>query len=164
VSLHISHRLLRAAALALPLLGLGAAWAVAHLRAQQGTEWEVPVAGYDPRDLLRGHYIVYRYDWPGLDPQSARTAAVLCLNGDPPRIERVTIADEPCVHPVREPGEGRGLGTGRLYIPQAQASDLERQLTDVSLQGVLRLRVRADGQLTPLGLEFRPRSSPPPLN
>ena len=161
MSLRIPHPLLRAAALALPLIGLGAAWAIAHLRAQQGIEWEVPVAGIDPRDLLRGHYIVYRYDWPGLAPTgAAQTAATLCLEGVPPRITAVTAGRDACAHPIREPGTDRGLATGRLYVAQSAAPGLERQLADPSLQGVLRIRVRADGQITPLALEFRPR--PPP--
>jgi hypothetical protein len=159
-----SHRtLLRLATLALPLLGLGGAWAIAHSRAQQGTEWEVPVAGVDPRDLLRGHYIVYRYRWPGLPEGTAPgTTRELCLAGTPPRIEAVTPVDGSCAHPVREPGPGRGLSTGRLYIPQDKALGLERQLAEPSLQGVLRMRVRADGQITPLALEFRPRPEPVP--
>jgi biotin-(acetyl-CoA carboxylase) ligase len=48
---------LRAVVLALPLIGLAAAWAVSHHRGQQGTDWEVPVQGYDPRDLLRGQAV-----------------------------------------------------------------------------------------------------------
>ena len=44
---------LRAVALVLPLLGLAGTWTWTHVRAQQGTEWDVPIAGYDPRALLR---------------------------------------------------------------------------------------------------------------
>ena len=43
-----------------------------------------------------------------------------------------------------------------------KAPGLERQLADPSLQGVLRMRVRADGQITPLALEFTPRPEPVP--
>lgn len=163
MSLRIPHRLLRAAALALPLIGLSAVWAIAHVRAQQGIEWEVPVAGIDPRDLLRGHYIVYRYDWPGLAPGlSPQAVSALCLEGIPPRITAVAPGRDACAHPVREPGTGRGLASGRLYVAQSAAPALERQLADPSLQGVLRVRVRADGQITPLALEFRPRLPPQP--
>lgn len=28
-----------------------------------GTSWVVDIEGYDPRDLLRGHYLTYRYVW-----------------------------------------------------------------------------------------------------
>ena len=32
-----------------------------------GVEIKVPVMGYDPRDLLSGHYIRYRIDWDEAD-------------------------------------------------------------------------------------------------
>ena len=32
-----------------------------------GTDITVPVMGYDPRDLLSGHYIRYRIDWDEAD-------------------------------------------------------------------------------------------------
>ncbi len=28
-----------------------------------GTVWTVPITGYDPRDLLRGHYLQFTYNW-----------------------------------------------------------------------------------------------------
>ena len=33
----------------------------------QGTEVKVAVMGYDPRDLLSGHYIAYQVDWEQTD-------------------------------------------------------------------------------------------------
>ncbi|WP_428075206.1 GDYXXLXY domain-containing protein [Candidatus Avelusimicrobium luingense] len=33
----------------------------------QGTEVKVAVRGYDPRDLLSGHYIAYQIDWAKTD-------------------------------------------------------------------------------------------------
>ena len=37
----------------------------AELHISQGKEWKFQVQGYDPRDLLRGHYLRFglRYDW-----------------------------------------------------------------------------------------------------
>lgn len=34
---------------------------------QQGTAIKVPITGYDPRDLLSGHYIQYQIDWDHTD-------------------------------------------------------------------------------------------------
>ena len=73
---------LRIAALALPLIALCASWGFTHYKAQQGTIWAVPISGYDPRDLLRGHYVVYRYDWPGLSNSEDRSyVSELCIKG-----------------------------------------------------------------------------------
>ena len=161
----MNRRLLAALALALPLAGLGATWGTTHIRAQQGTEWDVPIAGYDPRDLLRGHYVIYTYEWPGLEGQAndLRRAQTLCLEGSAPDLVRAHLpADEPCEHVIRARGgwndpEG-GLGSGRLYVSQDRAATLQRQLADPGLQGMVRIRLREDGRLTPLGIAFRPRS------
>ena len=34
-----------------------------------GTEIKVAITGYDPRDLLSGHYITYRIDWNKTDSE-----------------------------------------------------------------------------------------------
>jgi hypothetical protein len=150
-------------ALVLPLLGLAATWGFTHVRAQQGTEWDVPIGGYDPRDLLRGHYVVYSYDWPGLEGSEAlRFESELCIHGTAPAIERVSReAGADCPNPVRaDPyGEDRssGLAAGRLYVSQEQGAQLEKQLADPGLQGMVRFRLRDDGRITPLRITFRPR-------
>lgn len=154
------------AALALPVLGLAALWGWTHTRAQQGTEWDVTVQGYDPRDLLRGHYIRYRYDWPGAEGVSDIFDRA-CIEGTPPAITRVHVDFDPnCRYPLRvTPIEGRpdaGLSAGQLYVPQTQAAELERKLRDPKLQGVVRIRVRDDGHITPLSISFRPRAEASP--
>jgi hypothetical protein len=156
-------------ALLLPLGGLAAGWAQTHHAAQQGTEWKVPIAGYDPRDLLRGHYVIYTYDWPGLAdaPGDLAYQPALCLEGTAPVITRVYVPQgRLCPNRVEARGglgdpEG-GLVSGRLYVSQTEGARLERQLRDPALQGFIRIRVRKDGHLTPLRLTFRPRPPEPP--
>ncbi|WP_182849769.1 GDYXXLXY domain-containing protein [Pelagerythrobacter aerophilus] len=160
----MKRRLALTLALALPLAGLATSWATTHRAAQRGTEWLVPIGGYDPRDLLRGHYVIYTYDWPGLEGGSADLSGerMLCLEGRAPNLTRVHLPEEEaCVHSVRASGgwndpEG-GLASGRLYVSQERAAELQRQLADPKLQGVVRIRVREDGHLTPLDITFRPR-------
>lgn len=174
----MTRAMVRLLTLILPLLGLAMTWAYAHVRAQQGTEWDVPVRGYDPRDLLRGHYIVYSYDWPGLDPKvELASAGELCLIGTAPRIVRAEqgpLDGGPCTHRVAAVDRGssalrgNGLDGGILYVAQTEARRLERQLTDPKLQGLVRIRVREDGMITPLRITFRqrpvvPRAEPAPL-
>lgn len=162
----MKRRLVPTLALLLPLGGLAAGWAQTHHAAQQGTEWEVPIAGYDPRDLLRGHYVIYTYDWPGLNaaPDDLRFQPVLCLEGSAPVITRAYVPQgEPCARHVEARGgfgdpEG-GLASGRLYVPQGEGRRLEARLRDPRLQGFVRIRVREDGHLTPLRLTFRPRGA-----
>lgn len=162
--------LLRLMALLLPLVGLAGAWGWTHVRAQQGTEWEVPVSAYGPRASLRGRFVGYRYDW-GLP--DAGTAQALCLEGTPPRLASVRVsdpADRACRHPARGVEGGShysGLDRGILYIPQEQVPDIRRQLADDRLRAVVRIRVNDSGAITPLSIAFRPKperalSSPSP--
>ncbi len=173
-----------AAALALPLVGLGTSWAISHSAAQQGEEWLIPVQGYDPRDLLRGHYVQYRYDWPGeaasrqfdsvdevmSDSNGFEYASAICIEGRAPhmlRASRLVEPSEPAAKPQRcaiiaretmgARAEFRRLEGGILYVSQTSARGLERKLADPKLQGLIRVRIRKDGVMRPLRLEFRPR-------
>ena len=88
-------RAARLLAAILPLAGLAALWVQSDSHYRTGTEWEVPIAGFDPRDFLRGHYVEFTYDWPGL-AESDIIPATLCLEGDAPVIGRpITRAASP---------------------------------------------------------------------
>jgi hypothetical protein len=164
-------RQILALALALPLIGLSASWFITHQRAQQGVDWEVPVQGYDPRDLLRGHFISYRYAWPGLKLDAERDGyEALCIAGAAPNIARVTAIrmgeqQGDCAS-VARPSFGtreevQGLESGILFIDQSKADGLQSQLSDPKFEGLVRIRVRADGKLHPISIRFRPRVTLP---
>lgn len=143
----------------LPVIGLAAAWAISHQRGLQGTDWEVPVEGYDPRDLLRGHYIEFQFDWPIADEDIVPgPGMMLCLDGDAPTIASAEVVplQTRCPRPLRA-APGDTLLAGKLYIPQTEAASLEKQLADPDLRGIVRLRVRENGRYTPLGIRFEPR-------
>lgn len=154
------------AALALPLAGLTGSWAITHSRAQQGTDWDVPIRGYDPRDLLRGHYITFQYDWPGLkrDDQFAYVSA-LCITGRAPAITSASELDPAArmrcdtVAKVSSWGQGGGLEQGIFYVPQTAAAGYEDKLRDTKLKGILRVRIRDDGLIMPKSLSFRPKTA-----
>lgn len=173
-----SPRVWLAGALFLPLAALAYSWAATHRLAQQGQEWLIPIQGYDPRDLLRGHYVQYRYDWPVDTPASdgqdnaLSSANQLCIEGVAPNITRVRPLpfSEPQPQETRECAiiaratlgarrEVRGLDTGILYASQTRALALSRQLADPAQQGFVRVRIRPDGIMRPVDLEFRPRRS-----
>jgi GDYXXLXY protein len=160
--------LFRAFALLLPLIGLGGLWGWTHQMSKLGTDWEVPVRGYDPRDLLRGHFIRYTYDWPGL-PEDAQMfgTSKLCITGTAPVIQSVAETgfglhdlEKFCPNLVRAQAgtreDIRGLETGILYVSQGSAKALEKQLADPKLQGILMFRARDDGLITPIDMRFRP--------
>ncbi len=146
------------AALALPLVGLGGLWGWSDWRSRQGTDWEVTISGYDPRDLLRGHYVLYRYEWPGLGratPFDVPTGD-LCITGSAPSIDRVAPASGECEHRLRADQGTGNLASGRYYIAQARAREFERAIADPDQIAILRFRLRDDGLIVPRGIEFRP--------
>jgi hypothetical protein len=156
------NRALKIAALLLPLAGLGGLWAMSDHTFRQGTEWEVPIAGFDPRDFLRGHYVEFTYDWPGVEEFRDAPPQMLCLEGKAPALTRVTPLGEgePCAHPVRADTTGvygwEGLTRGRLYLDQDRAGAMQRELQKPDLRGIVTLRQREDGSFTAISIRFRP--------
>ena len=87
-----------------PLIALCSWTASLYARQAAGREVRVAVRGYDPRDLLSGHYIRYTIDW-------GRTDCGQFFNGVCPR-------NEFC----KEARWGRQC---RFYIPEANAKELD---------------------------------------
>lgn len=139
--------LLRAALLLLPTLIL-AGWALSLplLRAAEPV-MRVRLAGFDPRDLLRGHYLLARLDIAGLPPGRAGAGDCVCLtpggaDGRPgftalPACTPDVLSS--CAYPLADPG--REL---RLYQSQERAVRLEALLRDAKVR--VDVAVRFDGQ------------------
>jgi hypothetical protein len=54
---------LRYGLLFIPLFALAGLCLLHEYRRSTGTLWTIPIAGYDPRDMLRGHYLQYQFEW-----------------------------------------------------------------------------------------------------
>lgn len=172
-----------AMALALPVAAL------AGLIAEQewlrrGAEINVPLRGVDPRDLLRGRYLVGDFDWRWAEaPPPGRNAgpARICLVPDPGapeprRFEVRLLADAAGDRPqgcamvlagwftpggtVRGAGfipdgvGGEDRGRIRLYVPETEAARLERILIDRPGAVSVDLAVRPDGTAAIRGLRL----------
>jgi hypothetical protein len=111
------------------------------------------VAGFDPRDPLRGHYVRFRYDWrltgtPSLcvDPGSC----ALCLE-DGGATARVVATGTQCpgridlsasaidLRPPTLTGERTPQFFGRLFVSEARARRLEAQLRAGPMAVIARL-------------------------
>ena len=77
-----------------PLIVMGAWVLLLSLALARSTQVTLPIRGYDPRDLLRGHYLQYTVDYgirstieslPGYSDLGGRTGAAfcVCLKRDP---------------------------------------------------------------------------------
>jgi len=158
-----------------PVIGLGYSWIATEIDSREGVVWEVPIAGYDPRDLLRGHYVQYNYRWPGLETDEALqrlrySGNVICIRGDAPDIETAQslnpydIAFEAqsanCdslveYNPWSEEGAS-GLDRDRIFLPQERAREYQDKLMDPKLDAVARVRVNNSNYLIPVDIIFRP--------
>ena len=65
-------------ALALPIAALAAMVVRAEITSRGGRPWVIAISGYDPRDLVRGHYLRYRLDFRWDEPGERCTASTCC--------------------------------------------------------------------------------------
>jgi uncharacterized membrane-anchored protein len=113
--------------LALPLM-IVAGWAGYHeVNSRIGTEVIFKVRGYDPRDLLAGHYLTYEvvYDPPIMKCENNKPVFACLATG-----EVSSELDEECEVSLRGTcywGRFRG-NIERFYVPEAYARDLDRAL------------------------------------
>jgi hypothetical protein len=142
-------RWLLLAALLLPALWLGAGIAQQERALGQAREWRIPIQGYDPRDPIRGQYIQFRYAWrlegdPALceRPEGCRlclaeadgTVVATATAPTPGQAKACAAAVDPRlsqidVRPTFGANEPPSF-TSRLFISEASAPELERQLRD----------------------------------
>lgn len=122
-----------------------------------GIVWQVDMTGYDPRDLLRGHYLNFRYDWDMVDVDSsehciAGQACCLCLNerasGDftNPQVRAIDCREETttrqCTSRIKDMG---ALGPQIYYVPEDHALRLEKMIRDDSHDFKMEIAVPRSG-------------------
>ena len=82
--------------LLLPIVAFAGLVVRAELLRASGPVFRVAIAGYDPRDLLQGHYLRYRMQWPA-DGACDGATCCLCLrtSGVHTKVE-CGVADKTC--------------------------------------------------------------------
>lgn len=155
------------AALALPVLALAALVGHQELLLANARILSVPLTGFDPRDLLRGHYIRAQMDWdweraPAISEYEAVDGALCVLAEMPkPRVRflpgckagdridadcRLVIAGQARAPSRFAPSQlDNGDGAIQLYVPEARASDLEKLMRERPGSLTVDLAIRADG-------------------
>lgn len=157
---------LMAAALILPVAGLGLGITIHQTTMRDAQEWRIPIQGYDPRDLLRGQYVNYRYDWAVTgEPRLCRrdAACVLCLEHSGGSVlARVVSPERSCAARVDVHASNirisRAFNAGsapvfsaRIFVSEASAPAMEKMLRERPAQIVAALT--AQGRLVPLRIE-----------
>lgn len=119
-------------AVAAPIFALILLAGYKHYILNSGIEITLPISGYDPRDLLSGHYLTYQVDY-GVSPMcpeasSASRDGYVCLTS------KSFSYDEPtdCLTFIR--GTCRytrfDAGVEKFYIPEDRAVELDRDVRD----------------------------------
>jgi hypothetical protein len=155
------------AALALPVIALAALVGHQELLLANARILSVPLTGFDPRDLLRGHYIRAQMDWdweraPSVEEYQAVDGALCVLAETPkPRVRFLAgwkagdRTDADCKLVIagnaRAPSRfaptllDNGDGAIQFYVPESRASDLETLMRERPGSLTADLAVRADG-------------------
>lgn len=142
-------------ALAVPIIALAGLtiWksSIRHL----GQELTLPIRGYDPRDLLSGHYLIFTVDY-GVqnlcaevrDPAQPQESWV-CLGGEKKWSSR---EPERCRPRIRGRCDGGRFEAGieRFYVPQEKARSLEKLVQKGSASIVLAISELGRAQIKDL--------------
>jgi hypothetical protein len=138
------NKSMKYALLFVPVLALAGLSLLHEYRRSTGTLWTVPVAGYDPRDMLRGHYLQYQYEWNLTGPNTCNGPNCALCTDEPARFNppvRLVPRDEAAscesyiavgVAPF-SPLDGIVIAGSsdnltRYYVPESEALRLETLL------------------------------------
>ncbi|MBF0143154.1 MAG: GDYXXLXY domain-containing protein [Magnetococcales bacterium] len=131
-----------------------------------GAEVRLAIEGFDPRDLLSGHFLLYRVDYgppvchsapenPGGPVSPVEIPAFVCLD-EPRRFGY----DEPegCRLAIRGSCQGGRFiaGIERFYIPEEYARSLDRVVRDKQGEILVRIGGRGGAQVVALLIDGKP--------
>jgi uncharacterized membrane-anchored protein len=160
---------LAAVLLFLPLLALGGIIVKNERDIRSAKTWRVPIVGYDPRDLLYGHYLNFRFDWGPplerdacadgqsccmcLDAQHVSTAPLTSLKTCEAAIRCTTALSLPkragCIDGARCPDNADAFdpeGAQRYFIPESAATQLNALLANRRYNLSVDLNIAPSGQ------------------
>jgi hypothetical protein len=127
-------------AVLVPMLGLLVLVARAEVLLRSGASFRVAIEGYDPRDLLRGHFLQYRFrfNWQGEStcgplsggfPEGVDPSCCVCLSSD---VDSNAQARQVACDQVGGCDgwlEGASISPPlRYFVPERNASNLEDAL------------------------------------
>jgi len=133
-------------AAALPIVALGLMVARAEITTRTGRPYRISIDGYDPRDMVRGHYLRYRLRFLSSQDLDHCTAATCCycLRGpaeSEPAVTKVAC-NETASCDASFP-EGQLDHMEQFFIPEDRGYALGQAVRQHSAQ--LRVRVSAGG-------------------
>jgi hypothetical protein len=123
-------------------------------------EYRFAIEGYDPRDILRGHFLIFQYKWPLSNAPNTCKAGTLdccaCISGTPayPTVSftqcQPAQMNKTCggTLPVTEMWDGRyqpSENHRQYYIPEEYARELESLLINQPERFTVGLTLQSGG-------------------
>ena len=140
-------------ALAIPIVSLALLVSYKKYILSHGEEVTLPINGYDPRDLLSGHYLIYRIEY-GVDgicdkaSYKLKKSGYVCLN--PKKFSYRWIDD--CKIMIKGICNRRRFEAGieRYYVPEEAAKTLEDLVQSKQASIVLSVHKNGNAQIKDL--------------
>ena len=159
-------------ALIFPLFVLGGLWAKAATHRDYGQQvWRVKMTGYDPRDVLYGHYLRFRFDWNmpiAVDEKALadNMNVCMCLNesdeGITNPVAMPMLCDAPetgqCQSLMKVAKNGRfysvtsNEATEKYFIPEDKAQIIERLFRQSTKPFYMELMAHEDQSVSVRGM------------
>jgi hypothetical protein len=116
--------------LTIPILTIFLSIAKSEYHVSSGEDWKFAIGGYDPRDLLKGHYLTYRilFDWDEEKKDCGKNSEILdcclCLQREMSKVETMEceIASNSCDGVIKEKFLPQ---LRKFYIPENRSKILE---------------------------------------
>jgi hypothetical protein len=144
-------------AVVLPVAGVFALIGRAQIKQRSGQEFRLPISGYDPRDLLRGHYLTYRIDWnPSGDGCAVGDACCYCLTRDAGRTPVSRVACEHRDACAATISDAAAEELRRYYVPEAEAEALQAAVRGRRGELVIGVDARGRVAVRDLWIDGRP--------
>lgn len=134
-----------ALALCLPIAALAINAYQHHQQLQKGESIVLPIKGFDPRDLLSGHYLIYTVDY-GVENLCQEVEENQTLEVCLKPTSALRAAAMQCDLYIQGTCQRNRFKTGieRFYIPEAQAKPLDQALRNE--KGALQVNVDTQGK------------------
>lgn len=115
-------------ALVLPIAGVLGMIVRSEVKLALGVELRVPIRGFDPRDLLRGHYLMFQFDWTVQGACAEGEECCYCLDARGPGARGAQVQQAACMDLKECPARMDAAeldALRRFYVPEEVGTRLE---------------------------------------
>ena len=148
--------------LAIPILAILLSIGKSEYQVRSGEEWKFEIGGYDPRDLLKGHYLTYRIlfdrdekEKKSCDKNDGILDCCLCLQRETSKVKtmRCETAAKLCDGMINEKFLPR---LRKFYIPENRGKSLENLVRSRKAEILLSIHPSGDPNVKELLIDGEP--------